>query len=61
MKIVTDYKMIGADVLALVRLIYFHNFLTVYLLSPITAIQRLLFSLFWIQIGFLSDRTKESA
>lgn len=33
MKVVPDYRMIGADLLTLIRLIHFHNLLTVYVLS----------------------------
>lgn len=46
MKPVTDYRVIGADVLTLVRLMYFHNFLNCLLtLSPGTAMEGLFFSL----------------
>lgn len=61
MKIVTDYKMVSADVLTLVRLLYFHNFLTVYLLCPHYSNTETIFLLFWIQIEYLSDRMKQSA
>lgn len=59
MKIVTDYKTICADVLTLVKLIYFHNFLTVYLLSPHYSNTETIFSLFWIE--FFTYRMNESA
>lgn len=61
MKIVIDYKMLSADVPTLVRLLYFHKFLIVYLLSPYYSNTETVFLLFWIKIEFLSDRMKQSA
>lgn len=55
--------MICADVLTVVKLTYFHNILTVYLLfSPLQQYRDWFgfFSLFWIQIELFSDRMKES-